>query len=40
MGWNQYSLDDMNLLATDLEFVNYNYLDVVDFYNYFAEELK
>ena len=40
MEWNQYSLDDMNLLATDLEFVNYNYLDVVDFYTYFAEELK
>ena len=40
MEWNQYSLEDMDLLATDLEFVNYNYLDVVDFYTYFAEELR
>ena len=40
MEWNQTSLEDMNLLATDLEFVNYNFLDVVDFYTYFAEELK
>ena len=40
MEWNQYSLEDMNLLATDLEFINYNYLDVVDFYTYFAEELR
>ena len=40
MEWNKDSLEDMNLLATDLEFVNYNYLDVVDFYTYFAEELN
>ena len=40
MGWNQYSLEDMKLLPIDLEYVNYNYLDVVDFYTYFAEELK
>ena len=40
MEWNETSLEDMNLLATDLEYVNYNYLDVVDFYTYFAEELK
>ena len=40
MEWNQTSLEDMNLLATDLEFVNYNFLDVVDFYTYFAEELR
>lgn len=40
MGWNEYSYEDLNVLATDLEFVNYNYLDIVDFYTYFAEELK
>lgn len=40
MEWNKYSYEEMNVLATDLEFVNYNYLDVVDFYTYFAEELK
>ena len=40
MGWNEYSYDELNVLPIDLEAVNYNYLDVVDFYTYFAEELR
>lgn len=40
MGWNEYSYDELNVLPIDLEYVNYNYLDVVDFYTYFAEELR
>ncbi len=40
MEWNQYSFEDIKALPCDLEFVNYNYLDVQDFYNYYAEELK
>lgn len=40
MGWNEYSYEDLNVLPIDLEYVNYNYLDIVDFYTYFAEELK
>ena len=40
MAFNKYSFADINVLPTDLEFVNYNYMDVQDFYTYFAEEFK
>lgn len=36
----KYSFESLRLLPTDLDFVNYNYLDVQDFWNYFAEEFK
>lgn len=40
MAFNKYSFEEINVLPTDLEFVNYNYMDVQDFYTYFAEEFK
>ena len=36
----RYSYEDLNLLPTDLEFVNYNYLDVQDFWTYYADIFK
>ena len=36
----KYSFEDLRLLPTDLEFVNYNYLDVQDFWNYYADVFK
>ena len=36
----KYSYADLNLLPTDLEFVNYNYLDVQDFWTYYADIFK
>ena len=36
----KYSYADLNVLPTDLEFVNYNYLDVQDFWTYYADVFK
>lgn len=36
----KYSFESLKLLPTDLDFVNYNYLDVQDFWSYYAEEFK
>ena len=36
----KYSYADLNLLPTDLAFVNYNYLDVQDFWTYYSDVFK
>ena len=36
----KYSFESLRLLPTDLDFVNFNYLDVQDFWSYYAEEFK
>ena len=36
----KYAYADLNVLPTDLEFVNYHYLDVQDFWTFYAEEFK
>ena len=40
MEFNKFSYADINVLPVDIEFVNYNYMDVQDFYTFYSEEFN
>jgi len=37
LAYNEFELDDLNVLPTDLDFVYNNYLDIQDFWTYYAD---